>query len=257
MRIVRYLYGKKTAYGILKDDTVHGLRRSPFGSADSVFSLSGDSLPLNEVKLLAPCMPSKVVCLGVNYRPHAREMGSDLPAQPLIFLKPASAVIGPGDNIVLPRDWQRVDYEAELAVVIGRQARYIEEKQALDYVLGYTCFNDVTERVCQKIDGQWTRAKGFDTFAPIGPWIETELDPHDLQLAAVLNNKVCQSARTSELLFGIEKLISFISGVMTLKPGDVIATGTPAGIGGMQPGDTIEIKIEGIGTLQNRVAPPL
>ena len=159
----------------------------------------------------------------------------------------------PGDSIILPKSSKRVDFECELAVVIGKTAKQVPETQARSYVLGYTCFNDVTERQMQKDDGQWTRAKSFDTFAPLGPWIETEVDPDDLKLETYLNGEVKQSARTSELIFGISRLISFISGVMTLLPGDVIATGTPAGIGPVQAGDIVEIKIEKIGTLRNRV----
>jgi 2-keto-4-pentenoate hydratase/2-oxohepta-3-ene-1,7-dioic acid hydratase in catechol pathway len=180
-----------------------------------------------------------------------------LPGRPLIFLKPPTAVIGPDAAIVLPRDWKRVDYEAELAIVIGKKAKYVTEAESRRYVLGYTCFNDVTERAAQKEDGQWTRGKGYDTFAPLGPWIETELRPDDLKLETYLNGKVKQSGRTSELLFGISKLISFISAVMTLMPGDVIATGTPSGIGAMQAGDVVEIKIEGIGTLRNPIVEPV
>ena len=219
----------------------------------TAFQKDGSSYLLSEVKLLSPCLPSKVVCLGLNYRPHAQEVKEALPANPLLFIKPSTAIIGPGDSIILPKSSKRVDFECELAVVIGKTAKQVPETQARSYVLGYTCFNDVTERQMQKDDGQWTRAKSFDTFAPLGPWIETEVDPDDLKLETYLNGEVKQSARTSELIFGISRLISFISGVMTLLPGDVIATGTPAGIGPVQAGDIVEIKIEKIGTLRNRV----
>jgi len=209
---------------------------------------------LEELKLLAPCTPSKVICLGVNYRSHAIETGLPIPSVPLIFLKPPTAVIGPEDKIELPRlEKRRVDYEAELGVVIGKRAKAISREQAKECVLGYTCFNDVSERYAQKSDGQWTRCKGYDTFAPIGPWIETEVDPDDLLVESYLNGEVRQSARTSDLIFGIADIVSFISGIMTLLPGDVIATGTPSGIGKMKPGDVIEIKIEKIGTLKNYV----
>jgi 2-keto-4-pentenoate hydratase/2-oxohepta-3-ene-1,7-dioic acid hydratase in catechol pathway len=259
MRIVRFKAGPKSGYGILKNNQIRRLAQSPFNGKfnASDLALSAETYPLVEVKLLAPCLPSKIVCLGVNYRPHAQEMGSDLPGRPLIFLKPPTAVIGPDAAIVLPRDWKRVDYEAELAIVIGEKAKYVTEAESRRYVLGYTCFNDVTERAAQKEDGQWTRGKGYDTFAPLGPWIETELRPDDLKLETYLNGKVKQSGRTSELLFGISKLISFISAVMTLMPGDVIATGTPSGIGAMQAGDVVEIKIEGIGTLRNPIVEPV
>jgi 2-keto-4-pentenoate hydratase/2-oxohepta-3-ene-1,7-dioic acid hydratase in catechol pathway len=258
MRIVRFKAGNKIGYGILKNNKIQRLVKSPFGgnSNASDLSLADEVFPLEKVKLLAPCLPSKVVCLGVNYRPHAQEMGSSLPGQPLIFLKPPTAVIGPEESIVLPRDWKRVDYEAELAIVIGKKAKYVAEAEWQQYVLGYTCFNDVTERVAQKEDGQWTRGKGYDTFAPLGPWIETKLKADDLKLETILNGAVKQSARTSELLFGIPRLISFISAVMTLLPGDVIATGTPSGIGALKSGDVVEIRIEGIGTLRNPVVEP-
>jgi 2-keto-4-pentenoate hydratase/2-oxohepta-3-ene-1,7-dioic acid hydratase in catechol pathway len=195
-----------------------------------------------------------VICLGVNYRSHAVETGLPIPPVPLLFLKPPTAVIGPEDLIVLPRqDRRRVDYEAELAVVIGRHAREVPRERARDCVLGYTCFNDVSERYSQKSDGQWTRAKGHDTFAPMGPWIEMDVDPDDLAVESILNGEVRQSARTSDLIFGVDQIISFVSAIMTLLPGDVIATGTPSGIGRMKPGDTIEIRIEKIGTLRNYV----
>jgi 2-keto-4-pentenoate hydratase/2-oxohepta-3-ene-1,7-dioic acid hydratase in catechol pathway len=193
------------------------------------------------------------VCLGLNYRKHAEETGLPIPSLPLIFLKPPSAVIGPDDNIVLPRDYKRVDYEGELGIVIGRRAKDVAKSEAKDYVLGYTCFNDVSERHAQSSDGQWARAKGFDTFAPIGPWVETEVSPDDLKLETYLNGEIRQSARTSDLIFGVAELVSFISGVMTLLPGDVIATGTPSGIGPMKPGDVVEVSIERIGTLRNYV----
>jgi 2-keto-4-pentenoate hydratase/2-oxohepta-3-ene-1,7-dioic acid hydratase in catechol pathway len=255
MQLVRFAVNSQVKYGILKDGLVSGLSGDPFQSfqARETFQKDGSRYPLSQVKLLAPCLPSKLVCLGLNYRPHAQEFNQALPANPLLFIKPSTAVIGPEEAILLPRDYKRVDYECELAVVIGKTAKGVPDAQARSYVLGYTCFNDVTERQMQKDDGQWTRAKGFDTFAPLGPWIETEVDPDDLKLETYLNGEVRQSGRTSELIFGIPRLISFISGVMTLLPGDVIATGTPAGIAPMKAGDVVEIKIENIGTLRNRV----
>lgn len=203
--------------------------------------------------MLAPCTPSKIVCLGLNYRSHAEETRLPIPEVPLIFLKPSTAVIGPADEIVLPRQSRRVDYEGELGVVIGKKARHVPQDAARGYILGYTCFNDVSERHNQRDDGQWTRAKGYDTFAPVGPWIETEIEPGNLKIETYLNGEQRQSASTSDLIFSIPGLISFISGVMTLLPGDIIATGTPSGIGPMNPGDTVEVKIEGIGTLRNTV----
>jgi 2-keto-4-pentenoate hydratase/2-oxohepta-3-ene-1,7-dioic acid hydratase in catechol pathway len=258
MRIVRYKSGRLSGYGRLTNNQIQPLVENPFNKSfnPDKARLKPAKVALEEAVILAPCKPSKVVCLGVNYQPHASEMGSELPRQPLIFLKPSTAVIGPDDPIVLPRGWNRVDYEAELAIVIGKKAKYVNEEDALKYVLGYTCFNDVTERTVQKSDGQWTRGKGYDTFAPLGPWIETDLKPDDLKLECYLNGQLRQSGRTSELVFGIARLISFISGVMTLLPGDVIATGTPAGISGMKSGDVVEVKIEGIGTLRNPVVEP-
>jgi 2-keto-4-pentenoate hydratase/2-oxohepta-3-ene-1,7-dioic acid hydratase in catechol pathway len=219
----------------------------------SSFTLDGSVYELGEVRLLAPCTPSKIVGLGLNYYSHAEEIKQPIPSVPLIFLKPSTAVIGPDDEIILPRFSRRVDYEGELGVVISRKAKDVREDKAKDYVLGYTCFNDVTERYLQREDGQWTRAKGFDTFAPIGPWIETEIEPDDLKLETYRNGELRQSTRTSDLIFGIAKLIGFISSVMTLLPGDVIASGTTAGIGRMNPGDVVEVRIEKIGTLRNFV----
>ena len=178
-----------------------------------------------------------------------------MPTVPLIFLKPSTAVIGPDEKIILPRDWKRIDYEGELGVVVGKKAKDVPEEEAIDYVLGYTCVNDVSDRHAQAADGQWTRAKGYDTFAPIGPWIEIEANPDNLRLETYLNGELRQSASTSDLIFGIPRLINFISGVMTLLPGDVIATGTPSGVGPMNPDDVVEVKIENIGTLKNFVAP--
>ncbi len=249
MKIIRFLYQGQISYGILEDRKIEPLKTSPYEG----FNPTGDSLSLNEVQLLTPSIPSKIIALGLNYRDHAAELGMPLPKEPLIFLKPSTAAIGPGQAIVYPSMSQRVDYEAELAIVIGRQAKGVSPDKALDFVLGYTCFNDVTARDLQKKDGQWTRAKSFDTFAPMGPWIETDLDPDNLLVEAYLNGRKCQSSRTSQLVFSVPEIISFVSQVMTLLPGDVIATGTPPGIGPMKPGDTIEIRIEGIGSLINHV----
>jgi 2-keto-4-pentenoate hydratase/2-oxohepta-3-ene-1,7-dioic acid hydratase in catechol pathway len=255
MRITRFLTRNKVRYGILKDDLILSLAKDPFLSFSEGSALKYDSKTYStaEVKLLAPCLPSKLVCLGLNYRPHAREFNQELPSVPLLFLKPSTSIIGPDEAVVMPKNWTRVDYECELGIVIGKKAKDVSPESARDYVLGYTCVNDVTERQIQKDDGQWTRAKGFDTFAPTGPWIETEVEPDDLKIETYLNNKLVQSARTCEMIFGIDKLISFISGVMTLLPGDIISTGTPGGIGPMKPGDIVEIKIENIGALRNLV----
>lgn len=256
MRIVRFITKGKIKYGKLVDRVIYSFQGGLFThlkSSDSPFILDGSTYQLDDVRLLAPCLPTKIVCLGLNYRKHAEETKLDIPAKPLIFLKPSTAVIGPDDRIILPRTSRRVDYEGELGVVIGRKAKDVPEEKAREYVLGYTCFNDVSERYDQREDGQWTRAKGYDTFAPLGPCIETEVDPCDLRLETYLNGELCQSASTSELIFGVSKLISFISNVMTLLPSDVIATGTPSGIGRMNPGDVVEVRIEKIGTLRNFV----
>jgi 2-keto-4-pentenoate hydratase/2-oxohepta-3-ene-1,7-dioic acid hydratase in catechol pathway len=256
LSIVRFAAGGKVKYGMLENNVIHGLRGSPFArfkGPGSSFTLDGSTYEPGQVRLLTPCLPSKIVGLGLNYRSHAEETGQPIPSVPLIFLKPSTAVIGPDDEIILPPNSRRVDYEGELGVVIGRRARDVPQDRAKDYVLGYTCVNDVSDRHAQRDDGQWTRAKGFDTFAPIGPCIETGIDPDDLKLETYLNGQLRQSARTSDLIFGVSELVSFVSGVMTLLPGDVIATGTPAGIGRMNPGDVVEVRIEKIGTLRNLV----
>jgi 2-keto-4-pentenoate hydratase/2-oxohepta-3-ene-1,7-dioic acid hydratase in catechol pathway len=208
---------------------------------------------LNEVKLLAPCTPTKIVALGLNYKSHAEETHNPVPESPIIFIKPTTCIIGPEDNIVYPPPTTRVDYECELGVVIGKRMRMVAIDDVLDYVFGYTCVNDVTARDHQRDDVQWTRGKGHDTFGPIGPCIETELDPGNVVVSTYLNNELKQQQNTSDLIFSVPEMISFISGVMTLLPGDIIATGTPSGIGPMKPGDTVEIKIDPIGVLRNYV----
>lgn len=249
MKIVHFRTENETIYGILDGDTIQAVEDIPFDSLKTTERY----YPLNEVKLLPPCMPSKIVCLGLNYRSHAEEVNIPLPIVPLIFLKPSTAVIGPDDAIHYPLSSNRVDYEGELGVVISRLVRRISVADSLDYVLGYTCFNDVTARDHQHSDKQWTRAKGFDTFAPFGPCIQTELDPGNVGVETYLNGELRQKGNTSDLIYSVPELIAFISNVMTLLPGDVIATGTPSGIGPMSPGDTVEIKIDSIGTLKNRV----
>ena len=257
MRIVRFATPGKRKYGVLQGGIISSLRGSRFthfGSPGYSFRFDGDIYELDKVKLLAPCLPSKIVALGLNYRSHAEETRLPIPSVPLIFLKPSTAVIGPDDKIILPPlSKRRVDYEGELGVVIGKRAKNVPQEKAKEFIIGYTCVNDVSERYAQRDDGQWTRAKGFDTFAPIGPWIETEVDPDDLQIETRLSGETRQSARTSDLIFGVAELLSFISGVMTLLPGDIIATGTPSGIGPMSPGDVVEVEIENIGTLRNLV----
>jgi 2-keto-4-pentenoate hydratase/2-oxohepta-3-ene-1,7-dioic acid hydratase in catechol pathway len=215
---------------------------------------TGRRWALPDVRLLAPIFSSKVVCVGRNYADHAAEHGAEVPKEPLIFLKPSTSVVASGDDIAYPPTSERVDYEGELAVVIGRLCRDVPEARAMDVVLGYTCANDVTARDQQKADGQWSRAKGYDTFCPLGPWIETEVDPSDLRITTRLNGEVKQDSRTSMIVHKIPSLIAYITACMTLLPGDVILTGTPDGIGPMQLGDSVEVDIEGIGVLRNSVA---
>jgi len=212
----------------------------------------GEVLAMEDVELLAPCCPSKIVCVGLNYVEHAKELKMKLPEEPILFLKPPSAVIGPGTEIIVPKSSERVDYEGELGVVIGKRCKAIAADEAKKHILGYTCFNDVTARDLQQKDGQWTRAKSFDTFAPFGPWIAS-IDPSDADINTRVNGQIRQSSNTADLIFGVPSLIEFISNVMTLEPGDVIATGTPPGIGRLEKGDVVEVEIEGIGVLKNRV----
>jgi 2-keto-4-pentenoate hydratase/2-oxohepta-3-ene-1,7-dioic acid hydratase in catechol pathway len=211
-------------------------------------------LSLDEVKLLAPVVPSKVVCVGRNYREHAAELGNKMPEEPLLFLKAPSAVIGPGEQIELPGASQQVEHEGELGVVIGRLARNLSsDDDPLDYVFGYTCVNDVTARDLQRKDVQFTRGKSFDTFCPVGPWIETEIDPSNVAVETRLNGEVKQKGNTADMAFPVAFLIRYISEIMTLYPGDLIATGTPAGVSRMKSGDTVEVEVTGIGILRNEV----
>ncbi len=256
MRIVRFLSQGKKRHGVIDGDLVKGLQGNPFyqfKGSNTNYVFDGSTYSSGEVMLKPPCLPSKIVCLGLNYRSHAEETKLPIPEVPLIFMKPSTAVIGPGDAIILPQGTKRTDYEGELGIVIGRKAKSVPEEKVSEYILGYTCVNDVSERYNQRDDGQWTRAKGYDTFAPIGPCIETDIIPDDLKIETYLNGDLYQSSRTSDLIFGISRIVNFISGVMTLLPGDVIATGTPSGIGRINDGDTIEISIEGIGILRNVV----
>ena len=214
---------------------------------------TGRSWPLADVRLLAPILPSKVVCVGKNYADHAREMGGEAPADPVIFLKPSTAIVGPNAPIELPASAKRVDFEGELAVVIGVPCRDVPAERATSVILGYTVANDVTARDLQAVDVQWTRAKGFDTFCPLGPWIETAIDASDVRLRTELDGEIKQDSRTSLLLHDIGRLIEWITAVMTLRPGDIILTGTPAGVGPMTAGQTVSVTIDGIGTLANPV----
>jgi 2-keto-4-pentenoate hydratase/2-oxohepta-3-ene-1,7-dioic acid hydratase in catechol pathway len=253
MRIARFTAGGDPAYGVVEGPDKEAAITQIDGHPIGAFTLTGTRFPLADVRLLAPILPTKIVAIGKNYAEHAAEMGGEAPTEPLIFLKPSSAVVGPGDPIARPSSVGRVDFEGELAVVIGKVCRDVPSELAYDVVLGYTCGNDVTAREQQAADGQWSRAKGYDTFCPLGPWIETELDPSDLSLTTTVSGEVKQSARTSQLIHDIPKLIAHITAVMTLLPGDVLMTGTPAGVGPIDVGDDVVVTIEGIGSLSNVV----
>jgi 2-keto-4-pentenoate hydratase/2-oxohepta-3-ene-1,7-dioic acid hydratase in catechol pathway len=272
VRIARFAKGGEVAYGVVGEAQADGagaarpvsgagglsiiaeLRGHPFSPGKGGVQFTGATFPLDDVRLLAPVLPSKVVAVGRNYADHAREMGSEPPAEPVLFLKPSTAVVGHGDPIAYPvKLTQRVDYEGELAVIIGRLCREVPAAQAAEVIFGYTCANDVTARDLQARDGQWTRAKGFDTFCPLGPWIETDADPADLELTTVLNGEVRQQTRTSQLLYDVPALVEYVSTVMTLLPGDVLLTGTPAGVGPLEDGDEVSVTIENIGSLRNTV----
>jgi 2-keto-4-pentenoate hydratase/2-oxohepta-3-ene-1,7-dioic acid hydratase in catechol pathway len=251
VRLVRFRHGDRIATGVVEDDFVRPLQGTFFENPVP----TGEDIPLAQVRLLAPVIPSKVVAIGKNYLEHAEEMGGAVPEEPIIFLKPSTSVIGPDDPIPYPPISDRVDHEAELAIVIGRLARRVKAEEAGKFIMGYTCGNDVTARDLQLKDGQWTRAKGFDGFCPLGPWVETHVDPTDVEVLCRVNGEVRQNARTSQLAFGPATLVEFITQVMTLLPGDVILTGTPAGVSPVHPGDKVEVEVEGIGVLTNEVVP--
>ena len=236
-------------WGVLQGDTVRTLSQAPY---EGVF-YDGGNLPLTQCRLLAPCEPTKIVCVGKNYLDHALEMGGVVPEAPVLFLKGPNTVNCHEGQVHAPGFVQRLDYEGELALVVGKRAKDVKASDFAEYVLGYTCLNDVTARDIQKGDGQWTRGKGMDGFAPIGPWLTDEVDGADLKLETRLNGKTVQSARTSLFMHSLGELMEFITAAMTLEPGDVVTTGTPAGIGSMVPGDVVEVEIEGIGVLRNRV----
>ncbi|MEU8202840.1 fumarylacetoacetate hydrolase family protein [Streptosporangium sp. NPDC049046] len=254
MRIARFSTGDGVGFGVVEggpgEEFISGISGHPFGP----IQFTGERYSLSQVRLVAPMLPSKVVAIGRNYADHAKEMGNEVPDEPLVFLKPSTSVIGSGEAIAYPTTLsQRVDYEGELAVVIGRLCREVPRERAHEVIFGYTCANDVTARDLQKKDVQFTRAKGFDTFCPLGPWIQTELDPNDVGIVTSVNGEVKQSSRTSKLMYDIPALIAHVSAVMTLIPGDVILTGTPEGVGPLSVGDEVSVFIEGIGTLSNRV----
>jgi len=249
-KIVRFKAGDDIAYGLAEGEGVTLYEGSPLFAWEPTETL----IPWESVQLLAPVLPSKIVAVGKNYVEHAEEMDSDVPDEPIIFLKPATAVVGPNSHVIKPPSSEEVHHEAELAVVIGQVAHNIRAEDASRYIFGYTAANDVTARDLQRRDGQWTRAKGFDTFCPLGPAIETELDPLErLAIVARVNGEVRQAGFTVDMVFGVGELLEFITRVMTLLPGDVVLTGTPAGVGPVEVGDLMEIEIDGIGVLANRL----
>ena len=249
MKYARFMNSdNEIRYGCIQGEKIQLLDRN---FLDPLSQLTSQWLSLDEITLVAPVQPSKVVCVGLNYALHIKELNHAIPEKPVIFIKSPTCVIGPDDEIIYPKMSQRVDYEAELAVVIGTTIKDVTEVEAAKGIFGYTCANDVTARDLQKVDGQWTRAKSFDTFCPIGPWIVTDVDPSELDVQLLLNGVVQQSSNTRNFITSVPKLVSFISQVMTLFPGDVILTGTPEGVGPMQPGDEVIVKIETIGQLRN------
>jgi len=243
MRIVRYLYkNEEPAYGWVFENKVGDIEGNIFGEYRRLEA----EIPLESVKLLAPSQPSKIVCIGRNYTEHAKELGNDVPQVPLIFMKPPSSIINPGDTIILPPQSKQVEHEAELVAVIGKRGRNIPPDQAKDYILGYTIGNDITARDLQKTDGQWTRAKGFDTFCSFGPWIDTELDITDALISCKVSGQPRQMASTRDMVFSVGTLVAFISSIMTLEAGDLLFTGTPAGVGPVVRGDVIEATVAGL-----------
>jgi 2-keto-4-pentenoate hydratase/2-oxohepta-3-ene-1,7-dioic acid hydratase in catechol pathway len=251
MRIVRYQTqgNRKARYGWLLEDRVGEISGNPFGR----YRRNEADIPLADVSLLPPTEPSKIICVGRNYVEHARELGNEVPKVPLIFMKPPSAVLASGETIILPAQSAQVEHEAELVAVIGKRGRHVTANNARKLILGYTVGNDVTARDLQKPDGQWTRAKGFDTFCPFGPWIDTEFDPADAVITCRVNGQMRQMASTRDMIFNVGVLIAYISSVMTLEPGDLIFTGTPDGVGELKDGDEVSVEIEGLGMIKNKV----
>lgn len=249
MNYVRILREKGPVWGVVQGDRVFTLSEAPYEK----LSYDGSSELLSSCSLLAPCEPTKIVCVGKNYYDHVMEMGGQVPETPILFLKGLNCVNRPDGEIHAPDFVKRLDYEGELAFVIRKKAKNVSAQNAFEYILGYTCLNDVTARDIQARDGQWTRAKSMDGFAPIGPWINDQLNPEDLKLETRLNGKTVQSTRTSHFMTNIPRLVEFITACITLEPGDVVATGTPSGIGPMVPGDVVEVEVEGIGILRSRV----
>lgn len=248
-KLIRFEYRSVSCQGVCEGNQVWKISGSPF----DFWEKQGEPVSLSDVRILPPCIPSKIVAVGLNYSDHARELGMEIPKEPILFIKPNTGICGPGDPIFLPQCSEQVEYEAELGVVIGRTTKDINPSDAPGYILGYTCVNDVTARDLQKRDGQWTRAKSFDTFCPIGPCIETDFDPANCKIECFLNGELKQNSTTSNQIFSPFFLVSFISNIMTLLPGDIIATGTPPGVGPMRVGNRVEVVIEGIGRLTNNV----
>jgi 2-keto-4-pentenoate hydratase/2-oxohepta-3-ene-1,7-dioic acid hydratase in catechol pathway len=259
VRIARFVHDGVIAWGVVEGPaeagsdyqslTVAAIKDHPMGPIE----FTGDRFALGDVRLLAPILPSKVLAIGRNYAAHAKELGHDLPERPLIFLKPSTSVIGTRDAIRLPADSDQVEHEAELALVIGRVAKDVPREKAMDVIFGYTCANDVTARDQQREDGQFTRAKGYDSFCPIGPWIQTVFDPSEVRVRCLVNERTTQDGNTRDMIFDIPTIVSFMSHVMTLVPGDIILTGTPEGVSKIVDGDTVTVAIEGIGALVNSV----
>ncbi|MCU1677308.1 MAG: 5-carboxymethyl-2-hydroxymuconateDelta-isomerase [Frankiales bacterium] len=252
MRIARFSLDDEVDFGVVDGDEVAPITGHPFAP----FTFTGYRYPLADVKLLAPVIPSKIIAVGKNYAAHAAELATgpvEAPEAPILFLKPSTSVIGCGEKIVLPPSSERVDFEGELAIVIGRLCKDVPRERVTDVILGYTIANDVTARDQQLADKQWMRSKSYDTFCPLGPWLETAIDPNDVGITTTVNGVVKQHGRTSEMIFDITTIVAYVSSVMTLLPGDIILTGTPAGVGPMSAGDAVSITIEGIGTLDNGV----
>ena len=251
MKILRYQSETGSRYGLLRDRTVIPMIGSPFESFELC---EKEAIPMDGVRLLCPVQPSKLLAIGFNYRDHAKELRREIPTEPNVFQKPLSCLLGPDEAILLPCSMtKRVEYEGELVTVIGKRARHVAPEDALRYVFGYTCGNDVSARDLQSPTNQWTICKGFDTFGPIGPWIETDVDPRDLNIETRVNGELKQHSNTRELIFSVAQIVSYLSECMTLEPGDVIFTGTPYGVGSLKEGDTVEVTIQGIGTLCNTV----
>ena len=250
MKYLRFYQNGSIRYGLLEKDNII---REIVGDIFNNHKVIKNTYSLSEITFLPPCVPTKIIAVGLNYFDHAKEVQMKIPDEPLIFMKPPSALIAHNDNIIYPKMSKQLDYEAELAVIIKNKVKDIEPEGVSKNVLGYTCFNDITARDLQKKDEQWTRAKSFDTFAPIGPFISSELNPYNLQIKLYKNGQLMQNSSTSNMIFKVDKIVSFISKIMTLFPGDIIATGTPSGVGPLEAGDLVEVEIEGIGILKNNV----